>query len=139
MTIQEFLTLHQLRIAQDECDEEIIPGKLGQIFDHDSGRLGLVLEDACSGVSRARLLLSHRRLALKAGFKLIQEGACESTLLFDPNNPEQARLAIRLVGARRKRSVRSSPASLQNLVKTPTHMPLHAVETTQSQGMTLLT
>jgi hypothetical protein len=133
MNIRMFSSLYSLKNVKDECDEEVISGKLGQNFDHGLGKFGLVLEDRPSGPSRSRLLLSHRKVALQGAHKLIQEGSCESVLLFNPNDPDQANLAISLVGARRKRTVRSSPASLQNLVETPTHMPPQAVETTQSR------
>lgn len=139
MNIQIFAALNGLKVVKDQCDEEIILGRIGHIFDHGSGMYGIVLEDTPFGPSRARLLLSQRKAALQGGFKMIQEGACESTLLFNPTDPNQAKLAIRLVKAARKRSVRPSPASLRNLVKTSTQMPLQPVETTQSQRMALLT
>lgn len=136
MTIEEFASLYRLRRRKDSCGEQIIPGKLGHIFDHGAGKFGIVLEDTSSGPSRARVLLSRRRAALKAGFSLTQQGDCESVLLFDPFDTAQARKAIRLVRARKKRLVQSSPASLNNLIKAPTQMPPQAVETAQQPRMT---
>ena len=43
-----------------------------------------------------------------------KQGVCEFILLFNPQHPEQARLAIRLVGARPRRTL--SPERLQMLL-----------------------
>jgi hypothetical protein len=123
MTIQEFCKLYRLKLTKDKCGEEIIPGKLGHLFDHGDGHFGIVLEDAPSGDSRARALLSRKRAALRGGFSLKQQGECESVLLFDARNPKQAELAAKLVMARKKRNVRANPASLLNLVRPSTPMP----------------
>lgn len=123
MTIQEFRTRYHLKLTKDKCGEEIIPGKLGHLFDHGDGQFGMVLEDAPSGDSRARALLSRKRAALRGGFSLKQQGECESILLFDARNPKQAELAAKLVMAKKKRNVQANPASLANLVRPSTQMP----------------
>jgi len=38
MTIQEFCKLYRLKLTKDKCGEEIIPGKLGHLFDHGHGQ-----------------------------------------------------------------------------------------------------
>ena len=51
----------------------------------------------------------------EAGYRLVSvRGECESLLLFNPQDLEQARLAIRLVGARPRRTL--SPERLQKLL-----------------------
>jgi hypothetical protein len=64
--------------------------------------------------SKAKALLSRRRQPLAAGFTAHQLWECESILLFNPQDLEQARLAIRLVGARPRRML--SPERLQKLL-----------------------
>jgi len=123
MRIHEFCKLYRLKLTRDECGEEIIPGELGHVFDHGDGRFGMVLEDTPSGPSRARLLLSRKKAALRAGFLPKQNGECESVLLFDPQNQKQAELAAKLVMAKKERTVRVSPASLLNLVRPSTQPP----------------
>jgi hypothetical protein len=110
-------------LTKDKCGEEIIPGKLGQLFDHGDGQFGMVLEDTSSGTSRGRVLLSRKRAAVHGGFSLKQQGECESILLFDAWDPMQAKLAAKLVMARKKRNVQANPASLANLVRPSTQMP----------------
>jgi hypothetical protein len=83
MTIQEFCKLYRVKLAKDKCGEEIIPGKLGHLFDYGDGRFGIVLEDTSSRSSRARVLMSRKRAALQGGFSLKQQGECESVLLFN--------------------------------------------------------
>lgn len=135
MTIQEFCKLYRLKLAKDKCGEEIIPGKLGHLFDHSHGQFGMVLEDTSSGPSRARLLLSRKKAALKAGFLPKQNGECESVLLFDPQDRKQAKLAAKLVMAKKKRTVRANPASLLNLVRPSTQTPPQPPGTNKSEGV----
>ncbi len=135
MTIQEFSGRYRLRSKKDGCGEGIIPGKLGHLFDHGHGQFGMVLEDSSSGPSRARLLLSRKKAALKAGFLPKQNGECESVLLFDPQNQQQAKLAAKLVMAKKKRTVRANPASLLNLVRPSTQMAPQPPGTDKSEGV----
>jgi hypothetical protein len=137
ITIQEFSGRYRLRSKKDGCGEEIIPGKLGHLFDHGHGQFGIVLEDSPSGDSRARALLSRKRAGVQGGFSLKQQGECESVLLFDPQNQKQAKLAAKLVMARKKRTVRANPASLLNLVRPSTQMAPQPPGTDKSEGVDL--
>jgi len=128
MNIKEFCSKYQVKSRRDDCDEEIIQGCLGHIFDYGSGKFGIVLEDSSCGLSKARLLLPRRRSAVRLGFVLAQSGDAESVLLFDPSDRKQGLAACRLVAAKRKRTVRSHPASLANLIGFPTQMPPQTVE-----------
>jgi hypothetical protein len=138
MKIDDFGRTYHLKICTDECEEQIILGKLGHIFEYGSGRFGILLDEK-AGSSQGRLLLGRRKTALQAGFQMKQEAEFESVLLFNPDDSIQAELAIRLVKAKKKRTVHSSPASLQNLLRPPTQMAPQAVGTPQSQQMTLST
>src|SRR5208282_4857284 len=119
----------------DKCGEEIIPGKLGHVFDCGDGQFGIVLEDTPSGPSRARLLLSRKKAALEAGFLPKQQGECESVLVFDPQDRKQAKLAAKLVKAKKKRNVRANPASLANIVRPSTQMAPQPPGTNKSEGV----
>jgi len=44
-----------------------------------------------------------RKTLQAAGFSLHQNGDAEGSLLFNPEDPEQSKLAISVMGARRKR------------------------------------
>jgi hypothetical protein len=46
-----------------------------------------------------------RKRLIAAGFRVIQNGDWEGAALFDPHNANQARLAIRIIGAKRKREL----------------------------------
>jgi hypothetical protein len=101
MDIQTFAEKYRLRTRRDECGEIIIPGKLGQIYDCGTGRFGALFMP--SGKPRPRLWGSVRRKLMAAGFQLLQNGDAGGSLLFDPSDATQTALAIRAVGARRKR------------------------------------
>jgi hypothetical protein len=94
---------YRLRIRWYACGDPIAPGKFGHLYEHDQEVFGLVLEDATTGPSWVRTLRSRRRRALAGGFHLHQEAEAESVLLFDASDAKQARLALRLVGAKRRR------------------------------------
>jgi hypothetical protein len=59
--------------------------------------------------SRARAKLQQ------AGFVILQDGDTEGSAAFSPDNPAHAKLAIKVVGARKKRAV--SQAQREQLVK----------------------
>ena len=107
-----FVERYRLRSRRDECGDPVVLGKFGHVYEHSTGRLGIVLEDSPGGASLARSLLSRRRKALAAGFELKQHGDSEAVLLFDPTNSSQSRLAIRLVGAKIRRRA-SKPSEKQ--------------------------
>lgn len=114
-TFSDFTSRYRLRAKRDPCGDRIIPARFGHLYEHGSGAFGLALEDSSTGPSRARTLRSRRRQAVAAGFQVHQEGDGEAILLFDPADAKQARLAIRLVGAKRKRVL--SAAQLEVLRK----------------------
>jgi hypothetical protein len=100
MSIQEFVKKYRLRTTFDDCKEVIIPCKRGQIYDAGGGRLAVLVE----GVS-ARGWHTVRRMLQAAKFELRQNGDCEGTLEFDPEDPKQAKLAMKVMRARRKRQL----------------------------------
>jgi hypothetical protein len=84
--------------------EAVVPGKYGEIADMgdtDALRLRLLAVPRSAVMNGA--LLRRRREALAGGMLLKVKASSESILLFDPKDAWQAELAIRLVGARRRR------------------------------------
>ncbi len=54
-------------------------------------------------------LRARTRKALQEGLELDQQGDYESSFFFDAENKQHARLAIRLIGCKRKRRAKLSP------------------------------
>lgn len=144
LTFAAFVDQYRLRTRRDSCGDLIALGGSGHLYKHDVGRAGLVLEDSSVGPSRARSLLARRRKALAAGFRLHQAGEAESILLFELGNPMLEKLAISLVGARRRRI--SSPAQLDTLrrareafgfAKTLAQRPIQGIGTHDFHGQGL--
>ncbi len=128
-SIEHFANQHRLRVKRDEGRDLIIPARLGHLYKHDGGILGLMLASQNGDDPKLHnTLRSRMRKALQTGLELHQQGDCESSFLFDPENKQQARLAIRLVGAMRKR--RASPAQLRNLRRGPDRTPPFTPELT---------
>jgi hypothetical protein len=114
VTINELSELYRVRVKKD-CGEVTAPGTYGHVFDYGKGRFGIFLEDnPPAKPSRAKALLARRREALAAGFTPTQMGDCESVLLFDFTSQEQIKLALKLVGTKKKRQI--SPEHLQKLM-----------------------
>ena len=100
MNIQAFANRYRLRLKRHEAGEPIISGKLGHIYEHGESTLGLMFMP-----DRPRLWPNARRKLDAAGFVIWQDGDEEGSALFDPTNTAQARLALRVVGIKRKRSL----------------------------------
>jgi hypothetical protein len=130
MTGQDFATQYRLTTKKDSCGEVIIAGRprnaahaedRSHIFEYGSGKFGVCLLMGTAGKWNNR-----KKAALGAGFALGQDGDTEGTLLFDPQDAKQARLAIKLVGAREKRRV--TPEQLNRLSKVGFKASQHTVE-----------
>lgn len=100
MTVKEFAAKHRLRTRHDEEGEVIVLAKHGQIYDYGSGRFGVMFL-----FETPKPWNNRRRECERVGMRCIQDGDTEGTLLFSPENKEQARTAIKLVGARRKKQI----------------------------------
>lgn len=110
--IQRFADKHRLKTrvgVDDGC--KIIPGKYGHIYEYDDYLLGvMVMRDP----PRKRYWGCLRLALLKAGFALLQDGDGEGAAVFDPQNPKQAKAAIRAAGIKRKRQM--SPAQREQRI-----------------------
>lgn len=100
MTIKEFAVRHKVRIKFDEEGEAAVLAKHGQIYDFGRGQFGALFM-----FDTPRPWNSRRQECEKAGMRIVQDGDTEGTLLFDPENKDQAKTAIRLVGARQRRQL----------------------------------
>lgn len=121
MTLAQFAEKHRLRLKRAEDGEHVILGKFGHLYEHDSATLGLLF------MPNSPRRWSHARRKLEAAdFTIWQNGDDEGSALFDPTNTAQAQLAVKVVGAKRKR--RQSPRQLANLRKAPARRPRSASE-----------
>jgi hypothetical protein len=111
---------------------------LGHIFEYSPARMGLVFLPRLP-----KLWKNLARKLVAAGFEIRQSGDWEGMATFDPTNSAQARLAIKAIGARKKRQV--SQAQIKNLARLrtlitsenpPVKPPLAALESiATNQGM----
>ncbi len=121
MTIQEFAEVHAVRVKRDGCGDSIIPGRLfdaelgrdrveyrSHIYENGDGRLGVCLLFA----TKMRWTLAKHKL-IAEGFSLKQEGDTEGTLLFEPENAAQARMALKIARVKSRRIM--SPKQMASL------------------------
>lgn len=99
MDINEFAGKYGVKVKRDECNDAVVIGKRGNVFDgFNGGRLGVCLLFATAHK------WNRVRTALQAsGFAVRQNGHTEGCATFDPSNKEQARLVLKVVGVRTQR------------------------------------
>ena len=96
--IEQLGDRYRLRVRRDKCHEAIIVGRRGQIYEHGSGKLGVMFLGAT-----AKIWGNARRKMLAAGYELHQNGDTEGSCLFQADNAEQMKVAFSVVGAFRSR------------------------------------
>lgn len=107
--IETFADKHRLRLKADECRDKYVPARYGQIY-ADGSNLAVMFIDGPEGTHRLTMRSRIRR-AVEAGFSVSQMGDGEAVLYF---TPEQSKLAIKLVGARKsKKGIAVSTAGLE--------------------------
>jgi len=117
MTIREFALIHRLRVNDKKLArryrlswaEDVVPGRYGELADfaeRGEADFGLRLLAVPRRAVMTGALRNRIRAALAGGLRLKHRADSEAIFYFDPLNPAEASLAIRLVGANRKRQGR---------------------------------
>jgi len=116
VTIQQFASKHRLKTRVDTDGTTIIPGRYPgcHIYEHDEevGEFGVVFIS-----SSVRTLFWNKRKseAEATGMRVVQSGDAEGAIVFDPEKPEQVRVALRTARVLPKR--RMSEEQRQLLVE----------------------
>ena len=122
--IEEFATRHRLKVTRDECNDPVIAGRIYQsnIYERD-GRLGVMFVTDGRKPPRTGLYNRFRAACLGSGMTQVQSGDGEGAFTFDPDDPAQAKVAIRGIRARVKRKVTPEQlarlATMRNLTRKP--------------------
>jgi hypothetical protein len=96
--VKHFADTYRVRARRDECGELILPGRIGHVYEHGAGRFGVYLS-----YPTKRAWSSAKRTLTATGFTIRQNGDMEGTVLFDPENEQQARLALTIARIRKRR------------------------------------
>ena len=110
--IQRFATKHRLKTRIDDDLTKIIGGKVGHIYEYDDEHLGVIV---IPEPPRPAYWSHTRKTLIAAGFEVVQNGEGEGCAIFDPNNPEQVKLAIKAAKVKRRRVM--SEAQLASITK----------------------
>jgi len=100
--LRHFAAAHRLNTSLDECGEIIIRGRRGQIYGYGASRLGVMF---FPNTYRPRQWGVHRRAATSAGMILVQNGDSEGCLVFVPEAPGHAELALKIAGVKKRRQI----------------------------------
>ena len=123
--IEEFATKHRLKVTRDGCNDTIIAGRIyeSNIYEHSDGRLGVVFVTDGRKPPRTGLYNRCRAACLASGMTQVQSGDGEGAFTFDPDDPAQAKVAIKGIRARVKRKVTPEQlarlATMRNLTRKP--------------------
>jgi len=118
MSIAEFADRYRVKITTPRSrpippdSEDVIEGKAGMIGEdfqqdqiHGRSRMLLHILATPRNASMEKRLFSRSRAADAAGFQLKVRSGAESVWYFDPTSAPQAKAAIEIVGARKRRTV----------------------------------
>jgi len=112
--IERFSAEHRLKTRLDECGEKIIPGRRGQIYEWGVNPDTVVFElgvmfmpprtkENTHGKWTPRTWGNFRRAGSSLLMTVRQSGDSEGCLSFDPANPEQVKLAMKIARVKPKR------------------------------------
>ena len=103
--IHTFAQQYRLRTFRDTDGATVICGQAGcHLYEYSDSELGLMVLSDAKDV-HPRRWAGIRKKCLEAGMTLRQNGETEGAFSFNPKNRQQARLAVRLTGARPKRQL----------------------------------
>ena len=113
MTVNEFAETYRLKTGTDSCGETIIPGKPRKtrhvedrchVFEFEEGSFGLSYVQPLPYPASVGKYHNAQKRLLAAGFTQRQDGDHEGIFSFDPEDAEQAKLAIITCGIKRERN-----------------------------------
>ena len=124
MDVKSFAEQYRVRINDRKHErkygittsEDTVHGRYGEIVADESFGDSLALKFIAvpRGLLKNGALKIRHRKALAAGLRLkAKYGDAESTFHFNPANKEESVLAIKLVGAKRRRTVNMTPEQRQ--------------------------
>jgi hypothetical protein len=104
MNLKEFAEQYRLKVKHNAEDTtHVILGRMGQIYEYSGEELAVMFitsENPCT-----RLWRAARNKCLAAGMTLRQDGDAEGSFSFDPENRDQAELAIKVAAVKRKKRI----------------------------------
>ena len=103
--IHMFAQQNRLPVCREADGTTVIRGRAGcHLYQFSDSELGLMVLSDAKDV-RSRRWAGICKKCLEAGMTLRQNGDDEGAFSFNPNNRQQARLAIKVTGARPKRQL----------------------------------
>lgn len=103
MSIEIFAATHRLKSSRDKGDDTtVIVGRIGHLYEYSSTELGVMVVNT-SRTPRPRKWSALKQKCEAVGMVLRQNGEDEGAFSFDPNHPEQAKVAIQVSRVRVKK------------------------------------
>ena len=123
MDIKEFAERYKVNVRRDECNDAVVVGKRGSVYDGFSdGRLGV-----CVMSTTARKWNRVRQTMEAEGFTIKQNGDTEGGATFDPANSKQARLALKAAGIKTRRTASAAQLAVLEAARAQRSVALQSV------------
>jgi hypothetical protein len=100
MELTAFAGHHRFKIRQDACGDQIVPGRQGHVFEGYASGLGV-----CVQFETPKKWTFAKKAMLAAGLQIRQDGDTEGIAVFNPEDRNQARVAIKFAGVKPKRQI----------------------------------
>lgn len=100
MTVKEFAVRQRLRTRSDEDSTDIVPGKVGYVYEYDDELLGVMVMPKGR---QTQYWTYAKRALLQVGCLIVQNGDHEGAATFDPLASAQVKAALRAAGIHRIR------------------------------------
>jgi hypothetical protein len=138
MMLANFAEKNRLKLKRDDRGDTIIVGRQGHLYEYSATELGVMFmpprtQSEPWGRWCPKAWGNFRRAAVAAGMTLRLNGDSEGCLSFDPDNNEQAKLAIKIAQVRPKRQ--RAPEQVAKFVAATQAARLKALDPLQKGGV----
>jgi|SRR5437588_11681305 len=109
--LETFAEKHRVRITKHSGDDtRIIAGKRGHLYEYGEDLLGVMFMPPPTagqpwGKWQPRTWNNFKRAGQTVGMTMLQDGDSEGCMGFDPENPRQSKLALKMAGIKAKRQI----------------------------------
>ena len=109
--LEKFAEKHRARITRDRSDDtNVIAGRSGHLYEYGEDLLGVMFMPPPTagqpwGKWQPRTWNNFKRAGQTVGMTMLQDGDSDGCMGFDPENPRQSKLALKMAGIKAKRQI----------------------------------
>jgi hypothetical protein len=105
MSLAEFAGKQRLKVRRDECNDVIVPGRFGHLYEYSADQFGACIVTESRKTPRVYRWNRARDAFAASGMKIVQSGDAEGCATFSPHNEKHVELILQHLGIRTKRQI----------------------------------